>query len=356
MIEMYEPTKDRTLQLLTLISGATDIVIVSHHHPDGDAAGSSTALMHFINSTIARKARVILPTALPQSLEYLLADGVSIAEDDIEAAKAAIAGCDLLICMDFNTFSRTDLLQQALESCPARKVLIDHHLGPDPTPFELVFSQTEISSTCELLYRILLQMPMIEGNAQALPRQTAISLMTGMTTDTNNFANSVFPGTLGMASDLLAAGVDRDGLIDSIFNCYGENRFRAMGWLLSENMRIIADGSVAYMILRKTDTARFDLHEGDTEGFVNIPLGIKTIRMTVFIREDNGFFRVSVRSKRGTSANMFARTYFNGGGHEQAAGGRLYWPKDISGPDAAAEYIENATARFMQHDGPSKQI
>ncbi len=353
---MYEPTMHRTLQLLTLLEDAENVVIVSHHHPDGDAAGSSTALMHFINSVISPKARVILPTALSQSLEYLLDEHVSIAEDDIAAAEAAISACDLLVCVDFNTFSRTDLLESALAACTAKKVLIDHHLKPDTDCFDLIFSQTEISSTCELLYQILMQMPQIAGDEKALPKSTAVALMTGMTTDTNNFANSVFPGTLGMASGLLAAGVDRDGLIDRIFNCYGENRFRAMGWLLSENMRLIADGSVAYMILRKSDTARFNLHEGDTEGFVNIPLGIKDVKMTIFIREDEGFFRVSVRSKRGVSANMFARSYFHGGGHEQAAGGRLYWPEDICGPDAAKEYIENATARFMQQDGPSKQI
>lgn len=356
MIDMYEPTKDRTLQLLTLLENAEDIVIVSHHHPDGDAAGSSIALMHFINSILSPKARVILPTALPQSLGYLLTDRVSIAVDDLAAAKEAIAACDLLICLDFNTFSRTDILEEALAACTARKVLIDHHLKPDAASFDLVFSQTETSSTCELLYQILMQMPQIGGDGKALPHDAAVALMTGMTTDTNNFANSVFPGTLGMASGLLSAGVDRDWLIDRIFNCYGENRFRAMGWLLSESMRLIEGGTVACMILRKADSERFGLHEGDTEGFVNIPLGIKAVKMTIFIREDEGYFRVSVRSKRGTSANLFARTFFHGGGHEQAAGGRLYWPDDICCPDAAAGYIEKATARFMHDEEPSKQI
>ena len=352
-MEMYSPTPEKTLILHDMLEKAGRIVIVTHHHPDGDAAGSSTALMHFIGSSFGPKSRVILPTALPESLEFLLSEAVSTAECDKPAAEAAIASCDLLICLDFNTFSRTDFLEDALRSCKAPKVLIDHHLKPDAECFDLIFSRTDTSSASELLYDILMMMPEIGGDASRLPMAAATSLMTGMTTDTNNFANSVFPGTLRMASALLAAGVDRDGLIDRIFNCYRENRYRAMGWLTSENMRITADG-VAYMILREEDRRRFDLHEGDTEGFVNIPLGIKTIRMTIFLREDDGFFRVSVRSKRDVSANRLARESFHGGGHEQAAGGRLYWPEDICSPDAAAEYIEQVTARFMQNEQPSK--
>lgn len=353
-METHSTTKEKTMILHDMLEKAERIVIVSHHHPDGDAAGSSTALMHYVNSAFGPKAGVILPSALPQSLEFLLDGNVTIAEDELDAARASIAACDLLVCVDFHKFSRTDFLEETLAACPAKKVLIDHHLRPDTTSFDLVFSQIDTSSTCELLYSILMLMPEIGGKADALPHSSALALMTGMTTDTNNFANSVFPGTLGMASGLLAAGVDRDGLIDRIFNCYRENRFRAMGWLLSENMRLAAGGSVAYMIVRKEDVERFDLHEGDTEGFVNIPLGIKDVKLTLFLREDDGFFRVSVRSKRGISANTLARESFNGGGHEQAAGGRLYWPDNISCPDAAADYIEQVTARFMQNGQPSK--
>lgn len=351
--DMHSPDPEKTLIAHDMLQKAERIVIVSHHHPDGDAAGSSTALMHFINSNFGRKAQVILPTALPEALDFLLSEDVCAAEDDIAAAKAAIASCDLLICLDFNTFSRTDFLEESLRTCNARKILIDHHLKPDTDCFDLVFSKIETSSASELLYDILMLMPEIRGDASRLPAACATALMTGMTTDTNNFANSVFPGTLRMASALLEAGVDRDALVDRIFNCYRENRYRAMGWLTGENMRITANG-VAYMILRETDSKRFGLREGDTEGFVNIPLGIKSVRMTIFLREDNGFFRVSVRSKRGISANRLARESFHGGGHEQAAGGRLYWPDDISSPDAAADYIEQVTARFMQNEQPSK--
>lgn len=172
--------------------------------------------------------------------------------------------------------------------------------------------------------------------------------MCGMTTDTNNFANSVFPGTLSMASGLLEAGVDRDAIIGHIYNEYRENRVRAMARLLAD-MKITPEG-VAIMVLDKGTQDSLDIREGETEGFVNIPLSIKDVKISIFAREDGPLFRVSVRSKRGWSANSMAIRFFHGGGHEQAAGGRILIPEDIAGPQEAGAFLAGVAARFMKHE------
>ena len=173
--------------------------------------------------------------------------------------------------------------------------------------------------------------------------------MAGMTTDTNNFSNSVYPSTFGMASQLLAAGVDRDAIIDSLYTNYRETRFRLMGMLLKDRMTITPWGT-AYMIINKDIAAEYDIKEGETEGFVNMPLGIRKVRMSFLLKEEDDRFRVSVRSKKGISANRCAAEFFNGGGHEQAAGGKLIKGRDLSAePDIAevAEYVEKCTYRFF---------
>jgi phosphoesterase RecJ-like protein len=174
------------------------------------------------------------------------------------------------------------------------------------------------------------------------------ALMTGMTTDTNNFANSVFPSTLQMASELLAAGVDRNALLGHLYQNYRENRFRAMGAVLAERMVVRPDG-VAYIILDRAFLQRFDIQEGETEGFVNLPLGIGGVRISLLLREDEGHFRVSIRSKAGVSANRLATEVFHGGGHEQAAGGKLHFPQDIATPADAEKFVSDVTARFMRN-------
>ncbi len=340
-----------TLEKLFAASEAP--AIVTHMKPDGDAVGSCTALYHFMLSAIGKRCRIVLNDRYPDYLGFLtssiLDEDMIVYEEDRDRALSALEGSDLIICLDFNAFHRTDKLEKALESSAASKVLIDHHLNPAREKFLLSFSETGISSASELLYRILMATSHIDGDASRLPSAAAMSLMTGMTTDTNNFANSVFPSTLEMASALLSAGVDRDYILDRIYNQYREVRLRLMGHVMKDLLKITDDG-VAYIVLDRKTQEEYDVAEGDTEGFVNMPLSIAGVRMSLLLKEASGHFRVSIRSKKGTSANRCAMLHFNGGGHENAAGGKLRMPEDIASPDKAAEYIERHTHIYLTED------
>lgn len=332
-----------------MLQEAERIAIVTHMKPDGDAIGSSMGMYHTLK-LYGKEAKIVTANPAPSNLNFII-DGpwkknICIHEYNPEESEQAIKESDLIICLDFNAFHRTDTLNDSLLESTARKILIDHHLFPDEDKFNLVFSKTDISSASELLYYILMELPPVGGEASILPFEAATALMTGMTTDTNNFMNSVYPSTLRMASSLLGIGVDRDMIIQRIYNSFKESRVRLQGHILKDLMKITPDG-VAYIILTKEDIRNYNIEDGDTEGFVNIPLSIDEVKMSIFIKEDKDRVRVSIRSKKGTSANRCAREYFNGGGHENAAGGRLYIPENISGIDEVAGYIENCTHIFM---------
>ena len=342
-------------RLEALFAAAQRVGIVVHTHPDGDAVGSGVALLEYLRRCRGVQACLLLPDPVAPYLRFLLpADGVLTAAAAPGSAEAWLASCDLVCCLDMNAFSRAGGLEAALCGSCARKVLVDHHQQPDRDCFDLVFSETQVSSASELLYQVLLALPGA-GSAERLPLQVLTPLMAGMTTDTNNFANSVFPSTLRMASELLAAGVDRDAILEALYHNYRENRFRAMGRYLDEMLHITEEG-VAYAVLRRGFFDRFGLQDGETEGFVNLPLGIDRVRLSVFLREDEGHFRVSLRSKPGVSASRLAAEAFHGGGHECAAGGKLHFPQDIPSPDLAEDYIETMTARFMRNPAPSDTV
>lgn len=346
---MTSAYSDKACRLFAMLGDAENICIVVHSHPDGDALGCSAALCRFAREKLAKDCTVIIPDAGPQVLDFVHEGlGFINAGEDSGKAEATLARADLIVCMDMNAFDRAGSLEGMLLRSNAVKVLIDHHLNPDEKSFDLTISEKDISSASELLYWVLLGMPGMTSAAD-LPLKCAEALMTGMTTDTNNFANSVFPSTLSMASDLLSAGVDRDKLLTMIYNRYGESRIRAMGFFLDRKLRITEDG-VAYMVIKREEYEACHLCDGDTEGFVNIPLAIGKVRLSLFLKEDNGYYRVSIRSKKGTSAAGLARQYFNGGGHECASGGKLFFPADIPDRDDAEDYIENVTARFLHKD------
>jgi len=325
-------------------------VIVAHTHPDGDAIGSSVSIMYYLKEILGKDAHIVLPDPLSPPLEFVISSEskpyIHFHSTEKTISEQIINEADAIFCLDCNAFNRTGDLENILKESKATKILIDHHLNPDTDSFDLVFSEQAISSASEYLFWILMAMPEIDRDASKLPKESARSSMIGMTTDSNNFANSVYPTTFEMASKLIQAGVDRDDIIQNLYFHYRENRVRIMGYVLDKLLKI-SDKGVAYIILSKADMERFDIAEGETEGFVNIPLSIDKVRMSMFLREDNGYFRVSLRSKKGTSSNLCAQTYFNGGGHELASGGKVFIPKDIATADDIEKYVLDVINKYF---------
>lgn len=341
-------TSEKISALLAFLGKAEKIAVLTHTRPDGDAVGSTVGFVSALRNWYPGKSvKLLFADPVPDFLGFLLdgEDWIAAWEDETGAA-AAVAESDLVVCLDVSSLLRTGRLESAVRGSAAPRILIDHHLNPAESEFALVFSETGISSASELLYEILLAMPRSGGSASGLPAKTATAVMTGMTTDTNNFANSVFPSTLAMASGLLAAGVDRDFIIGKLYNECRENRVRAIAHILSDILVVRKEEGYAYIVLDAETIRRFDIREGELEGMVNIPLTIKEVSLSVYLREDDGFYRVSIRSKKGVSANRLAREFYNGGGHEQAAGGKLFFPGDIPSREDAAEYVER-TARLV---------
>jgi phosphoesterase RecJ-like protein len=333
--------KDRILALQALMAPATSVAVVGHTHPDGDALGSTSALALYLQKVGIPHVSVVFSDSPADNLQFILPDCVQFCFYDKEAEKArdSIRKADLLFLVDCNSFQRTEALQDVLEASKARKVLIDHHLNPDAEAFDLVFSTPDISSASELLYWILKELGPI-----SLPVGEA--LLAGMTTDTNNFANSVYPSTFRMASELIEAGVDRDALLEKIYWSYRENRVRLMGYMQSEQLHILPGGA-AYMLLTRDIQLRYDLREGESEGLVNVPLAIEKVRLSVLVKEDGGRFRVSVRSKKGTSAQNLAQRFFHGGGHENAAGGKIL-PEDPAPGEGLQAYVERILSGYLK--------
>lgn len=347
MNEAFGITKDRIVALEEIIRRAGKIAVLSHMNPDGDAVGSCAAVASFLAEARGKDVTVVLPNAPGAPLDFITQ---RIPEDKLlffdkapEAAGRAIGEADAIIVLDLNRAERLSGAEAAFRSAAAPKVLIDHHLGPEAEAFDLVFSKAEVSSACELIFQTLME---IVGDAKKLPSTCAYALMCGMTTDSNNFANSVFPSTLKMASALLEAGVDRDDIVEKVFKSYRFNRIRLLGHMLDNCLHVTPEGA-AWMILTRDIKDRFDYRDGETEGFVNVPLTSKDIRLSLLLTEEDDRFRVSIRSRKGTSAREVAARFFHGGGHENASGGRLMLHEDIARKEDAGAYVEKAVKECL---------
>ena len=338
-------TESKIQQFKALVDGARVVSVISHTHPDGDAVGSSAGMGTYLSMCLGKDVVCILPDTPPASISFVIPNNVPYIYADValQAAEERILKSDLIIMIDLNRVSRTEALEACIRKSSAPKVLVDHHLGPEEEAFDLMFSTPEVSSASELLYWMLRR---LVGPAENIPAQAREALCAGMTTDTNNFANSVFPSTFTMASELIASGTDRNAIIAKLYNQYRENRIRLMGWMQSHEMKL-TDTGAASMILTKELQDRFDYQEGETEGLVNVPLAIDKVRLSILLTQHKDCMRVSIRSKVGTSARDLAMRWFNGGGHENAAGGKLVFGVDIPDASAAGAYVEKALKDYL---------
>ena len=199
-------------------------------------------------------------------------------------------------------------------------MLIDHHLQPDEG-FDIVFSHPEASSTCFLVYCLV---EALYGR-EAVTRRMAELLYVGMMTDTGNFAFShLTPELFRAVAALAETGIRIPEIYNNVYNAYTEGRARLFGYAINRKMNLIEDGTVAYMSLMENEMRRFQFQQGDSEGFVNYALTIKKVKMSAMFLAHRKFIRISLRSRGDVDVNLFARRYFNGGGHKNAAGGKSF--------------------------------
>lgn len=331
-----------------LFSTKSPISIIGHHNPDGDTVGSICAMYYFLKD-IGIDSNLFLPGEMSGALNFLNKDEIiNFYNRDPQKCDKIIKDSELILCFDFNKLARTESMAEVIRSSNGFKVIVDHHPNPAKEEFDLVFSDSKYSSTCEFLYWILKKTKHIGNNISKFPFRCAESLATGMITDTNNFNNSVIPSTFKMSSELLTIGVSLEEINKAVFNSFSEQRMRLMGRLLTDGMVILGDIRAAYQILSLKIQKEYDYEIGDSEGFVNYPLSIRGVSISAFFTETPDRIRVSFRTDGFISVNEFSALYFNGGGHEKAAGGTLYMPI----PEVAS-YFEKSLREYIEKKGTS---
>ncbi len=306
-------------QLKELLSFPKEITIISHRNPDGDSMGSSLGLSLFLQK-FHHSVKVIFPSECPTGYNFMPGIDRSIVFDlQHDEARKAIDQCEVLFCLDFNGLDRVDKLGENITFSRAKKILIDHHLDPEPFT-DIEFSDTAASSTCELVYQVIDAM----GEKSKIDPALGECLFVGLITDTGSFRYGTRPETYKVAAALKELGVDDYSLSDKIFNSHKEKHLRLLGHCLANRMEIIPEYGVGIMHLTKQDYIDFNLQRGDTEGIVNYMLMIDNIKMAALILEQPTIIKISLRSKGDISVQEIAQKHFNGGGHKNASGGGVY--------------------------------
>ena len=311
------------------IDGHQRFVVSAHISPDGDAVGSALALKHYLEAK-GKTATVVFNDPPGDNLSFIPGyrsevvvydnqnEGASKSQKD-EAIRA-INECDAMVAVDFNSPGRLGGMKDLWMVHQAPKLLLDHHLDPMQEAFDIIISHPEQAASCELVYRLMLEL----GDDALLNQQIATELFCGLMTDTGDFIfNSNRPDFHLIMARLMMEDIDRENIIKAS-HVVPERKLRLQGYLMLQKMHVVKEHKAAYMSLSQSEIKRFGHQKGDSEGYVNVPLDIENVQVSAFFREEKNFVKVSLRSKGTYPVNMIAEKFFNGGGHRNAAGGEFY--------------------------------
>ena len=348
-------TPEQISLLQSLLAAAHHIVITCHRGPDGDAIGSTTALASWLHRRYPdAEIHIIAPNIFPDFLKWIPgAENILVYEGHEADVCPIVEAADLIIMCDHGELKRMaslgDVIRPLLpigsgEKGKVRCIMIDHHLDPEPDIADLVISHPELSSTCEVLMRVILE---LDSPPALLTQSEATSLYTGMMTDTGAFTYaSNRPEIFELISILLSYGIDKDKIYRNIFFTYSPNRMKLMGYMLYMKLDVWKKAHTAIMTFTNAERRRFGVLNGDTEGLVNMPLQILGVKLSIFLREDTEHpcIRVSLRSVDDFPCNEMAAEFFGGGGHKNAAGGEVWGTMD-----EAVALVKKAVQKYMSY-------
>lgn len=346
-------------QIFELIQNSTQISIMTHHSPDGDAIGSTLALLLFLQK-INKRAKSFHIDAIPEySLNLLKTNYLTKFDTKDEnqlESQNYISNSDLVLILDVNNKRRVGSPAEYINQDKATIVIIDHHLEPEPFA-NFIYQDVDTTSTCEIMYKFIWSYSywsknqnlsstlsfdstldfIDKGYLDFIDNDIAISIYNGILTDTGNFKYfRTDAEILRIAANLLDFGIDVVETHKTIFESMSLDKYKLKSICLN-NTKFFFDHQLAIAAISKEDFQSTHTSLEDTEGFSSMPLEIKGMKISIFIQEDpdevgkgeNGsnLYRISFRSFGEISIRDMA-AHYGGGGHKNASGAKAY-SKDI---------------------------
>lgn len=296
-----------------------NICIVTHKNPDGDAVGSTLALQLGLQQ-LDHKVTSIVPNDFPEFLKWVPnQEQILRFNKSKDECITALQQANFIFTLDFNDFSRCGDVADAFTSVKADFVMIDHHQEPSNYA-KYTYSDSKMGSTCEMIYHFFDKLNRLD----LINQEIATCMYLGIMTDTGSFR---YPATTSITHQVVAklieAGANNTAIHQQTFDVNSYQRMQLLGLAL-KNLNVIPEYKTAYIHLNKDELNAHNYKKGDTEGFVNYALSLQGITFAVIFIEslDEDLIKISFRSKNDFDVNQFARAYFDGGGHKNAAGGR----------------------------------
>lgn len=289
------------------LKDARSVALATHVNPDGDALGSLFGAGLALRAAGAQVACSFAhqPAEVPASYAFLPGQELLVQPGELPEA-------ELFVALDCGAAERLGMLEGRARAA-ALSINVDHHPGNDRfATYNIVAPGA--SSTAELVTDLLADAGL------ALDRDIATCLYTGIVTDTGAFQYaSATPDTLRLAADLRAHGVPHDVIAQEVFESSPFGYLKLVGHVL-ERALLHERERFVYSWVTRHDLAETGVRMDETDKLIDLIRATRDADVAaIFKEQEDGRFRVSLRSKGRVSVGAIARSQ-GGGGHERAAG------------------------------------
>lgn len=283
-------------------------LITSHMNLEGDSLGSQLAMANLLSCL--GKDFIIFDNDRPPS-HFRFLPQVDLVQHKIDIDKETF---DAAIVLDCPNLRRTGKVRNTVKE--AKYIInIDHHVSNEKFG-DINWVEKDTSSTGEMIYKLCKRLDC------KITKETALYLYIAILTDTGSFNYSnTSSATHEIVSELLGYGIEPYSVSRSIYGNKTPGDLKLLGRALSD-LKLIRDGKIAYMTVRKNLFSQTKTKPQSCENFVNFARSIQGVEVAIFFREDiekKNVSHVSFRSTGNADVNKLAAA-FGGGGHKKAAG------------------------------------
>jgi phosphoesterase RecJ-like protein len=318
-------------EIAKALRAASRIAVFTHMKPDGDAVGSTLALVRSLNLMPGKRAEVYY--AGPLSPWMPLVCGHSpVRTWEKDGAPGEADEPDAIVVIDTGSWSQLEVFRSYIEPRAAKTIVIDHHRRGDAGVGAKRWIDVGAAAVCQQAAGLCcLLLGVMPAN---LPPDIAAACYLGLATDTGWFKHSnVTPDVMRLAAELLEAGVDANAMYQTIEQQDTVGRLRLLSRALA-SLELHDEGRVAVMTLSRDDFGAAGAVSTDSGGLIDLPLTIASVKVVAILTEADpseygkasegvSLTKISMRSKTDAiDVDQICRT-LGGGGHKRAAGAKL---------------------------------
>lgn len=304
--------------LRRFLEPTTQVALLTHEKPDGDAVGSCLAMVALLEK-LGKKSIPCLVGPCPDPYRFLTDkfQCLDILHQPIPA------GTDALLVLDTGTWNQLGAGGSWLKHPGLPRMVLDHHRTQDDLGGPALVDITA-EATAVLVFQAYAYFG-IKPDPSA-----ANALFTALAFDTGWFRHSnVTPDTFRMAGELVDLGAQPTSIYSQVHQQEPLRKMQLRGKALS-SLKLFHSGKVGLLRLSLDDFQNFGCTLADSEGLSDLPRHISGVEVAIALFEEApGKVRVSLRSSGAGDVGKIAES-FSGGGHKAAAGCRLEMNLDLA--------------------------